>query len=105
ALLPDVNRLAAISGGAVLASLLLTAISTNWMLRPVKRIERTIDRIAQGSFGRPDETGRGDTSHLGKEFAAVESKLNVLGEKFRGAREEASEKQHSLDALLERMAS
>lgn len=105
ALLPDVVRLGAISGFAVLAALLLTAFATNWMLGPVKRIERTIDRIAQGSFGRPDETGRGDNTALAKEFAAVESKLNVLGEKFRGVREEASEKQHSLDHLLERMAS
>jgi len=105
ALLPDVVRLAAISGFAVLAALLLTGFATNWMLGPVKRIERTIDKIAQGTFGQPGETGRGQTPALAKEFAAVESKLNVLGEKFRGAREEASEKQHSLDHLLERMAS
>ncbi len=105
ALLPDVVRLAAISGGAVLAALLLTAFATNWMLGPVKRIERTIDKIAQGTFGQPGETGRGPTPALAKEFAAVESKLNILGEKFRGAREEASEKQHSLDHLLEQMAS
>lgn len=42
---------------------------------------------------------------MAKEFAAVESKLNLLGEKFRGAREEATEKQHNIEALLERMAS
>ena len=42
---------------------------------------------------------------MAKEFAAVESKLNVLGEQFRGAREEATAKQHNLDQLLERMAS
>ena len=105
ALLPDVEWLAAVSGGAVLASLLLTAFAASWVLQPLKRIERTIDRIVQGNFGRPEDTGIGDTSGMAKEFAAVESKLNVLGRQFRGAREEASEKQHSLDQLLERMAS
>jgi signal transduction histidine kinase len=105
ALLPDVEWLAAVSGGAVLASLLLTAFAASWVLQPLKRIERTIDRIVQGNFGRPEDTGIGDTSGMAKEFAAVESKLNVLGREFRGAREEASEKQHSLDQLLERMAS
>jgi signal transduction histidine kinase len=105
ALLPDVEWLAGVSGGAVLASLLLTAFATNWVLQPLKRIERTIDRIVQGSSGRADDAGAGDTGGMAKEFAAVESKLNVLGQQFRGARQEASEKQHSLDQLLERMAS
>jgi signal transduction histidine kinase len=105
ALLPDVEWLAAVSGGAVLASLLLTAFAASWVLQPLKRIERTIDRIVQGSSGRPEDTAMGETSGIAKEFAALESKLNVLGRQFRGAREEASEKQHSLDQLLERMAS
>ncbi len=99
ALLPDVEWLAAVSGGAVLAALLLTAFATNWVLRPVRRLEQTIDRIAQGKSG-----GGGKRRAMAKEFAAVESKLNLLGEQFRGAREEASKKQHSLDELLERMA-
>jgi signal transduction histidine kinase len=105
ALLPDVEWLAAVSGGAVLASLLLTAFAASWVLQPLKRIERTIDRIVQGNFGRPEDAALGDTSGMAKEFAALESKLTVLGRQFRGAREEASEKQHSLDQLLERMAS
>ncbi len=104
ALLPDVEWLAAVSGGAVLASLLLTAFAASWVLQPLKRIERTIDRIVQGNFGRQEDTALGDTSGMAKEFAALESKLNVLGRQFRGAREEATEKQHSLDQLLERMA-
>ncbi len=99
ALMPDVEWLAAVSGGAVLAALLLTAFATNWVLRPVRRIEQTIDRIAQGKSG-----GGGKRRAMAKEFAAVESKLNLLGEQYRGAREEASKKQHSLDELLERMA-
>src|SRR5580693_4830112 len=48
ALLPDVEWLAAVSAGAVLASLLLTAFAASWVLQPLKRIERTIDRIVQG---------------------------------------------------------
>jgi signal transduction histidine kinase len=100
ALLPDVEWLAGVSAGAVLASLLLTALAANWILQPLRRIERTIDRIVQGNYGTQE-----NPVGMAKEFAAVESKLNVLGEQFRGAREAASEKQHSLDQLLERMAS
>jgi signal transduction histidine kinase len=99
ALVPDIEWLAAISGGAVLAALLLTGFATNWVLRPLRRIEQTIDRIVQGKSG-----GAGPHTAMAKEFAAVENKLSLLGEQFRDAREEASEKQHSLDELLERMA-
>jgi signal transduction histidine kinase len=100
ALLPQVQTLAAVSGGALLVSLILTLLSTNRVLRPLKRIEQTIDRIVQGNF-RGDES-RGE---LAKEFAVVESKLNLLGQQFRGAREDASELKHNLDQLVERMAS
>ncbi|MGH9558070.1 MAG: sensor histidine kinase, partial [Bryobacteraceae bacterium] len=100
ALMPQIEWLALVSIGALLISLLLTALAANWVLRPLRRIERTIDRIVQGSYQR-DEQGRA----VAKEFAAVESKLNMLGEKFRGAREEATEMHHNVEQLLERMAS
>jgi HAMP domain-containing protein len=98
-IMPEVRWVTAVSGGALLVSLLLTAVATNWMLRPLKRIEQTIDRIMKGSFHRAERP-----EGMAKEFAAVESKLNVLGEQFRGVQEEASAKQHNLDQLLERMA-
>src|SRR5580700_11185018 len=41
---------------------------------------------------------------MAKEFEAVEIKLNLLGQKFRGAREDASELRNNVGQLLERMA-
>jgi signal transduction histidine kinase len=100
ALLPQVETLAGVSGASLLAALLITVFATNLVLRPLKRIELTIDRIVQGNYGGA-ESRRG----MAKEFAAVESKLNLLGQQFRGARENASELRHNVDQLLERMAS
>ena len=97
---PVLDRVEIVSVGALLASLMLTALATNWLLRPVRRLEQMIDRIAQGKFGRAEKDGA-----IAKEFQAVESKLNLLGEQFRGARKEATEMQHNLDQLLERMES
>jgi signal transduction histidine kinase len=99
-LLPEVKALALVSGGALLVSLVLIVLATNRVLRPLKRIEQTIDRIVQGNYGGNESNGT-----EAKEFAAVESKLNILGQQFRGARQEATELQHNLDLLLERMAS
>ncbi len=97
---PEVRGLAIVSLAAIGASFFITLIAGNWVLSPLKRIQQTIDRILQGKFGRPE-----NPDGLAKEFAVVESKLNVLGEQFRGARQEASQMQHSLDQALERMES
>jgi signal transduction histidine kinase len=98
-LTPEVQWVAIVSLSALLVSMLIVTIASNWLLRPVRRIEQTIDRIVQGSFRRSDPIGSA------KEFAAVESKLNLLGEKFTGARREASERQQNLEQLLDRMES
>jgi signal transduction histidine kinase len=99
ALLSQITTLAYVSGAALLLSVLITLVATNRVLRPLKRIETTIDRIVQGNF-------LGSDSHFNPpaEFAVVEGKLNILGERFRGAREQAVELQHDLDGLLDRMA-
>jgi signal transduction histidine kinase len=99
ALLAQITTLGVVSGAALLVSVLITLIATNRVLRPLKRIETTIDRIVQGNF-----LGGDSQTNQPAEFAAVEGKLNVLGEEFRGARAHAVELQNDLDGLLERMA-
>jgi signal transduction histidine kinase len=98
--LDEMSRLGLVFGGALVITLFATALATDRVLQPVKRIEATIDRIAQGR-DRKDSSGKG----LAKEFAVVESKLNLLGAQFRGAREHATELRGNIDKLLERMAS
>ena len=49
--------------------------------------------------------GSASDDRTAKEFRAVESKLNLLGQQYRGAREDATELRHNVDQLLERMAS
>src|SRR5580704_9408658 len=75
-LLPEMQRLAAVSGGSFLAVILLTVLSTNLVLRPLKRIEQTIDRIVQGS---EEPTGTSVArKNRAREFAVVENKLDLL---------------------------
>ena len=54
---PQIVRLAVVSGGAIGLSLLLTMLATTRALRPVKRIEDSIDRIAQGRVGGEEPAG------------------------------------------------
>src|SRR3984957_10498878 len=103
AVMGQIERLAYVSGTALLISVLITMVATNRVLRPLKRIEATIDRIVQGNFLGVDPLSITQINPP-TEFAVVEGKLNVLGERFRGAREQTVELQHNLDGLLDRMA-
>ena len=103
--LPQVRTAAGMSAAALLLSLLLAGIATSRALRPLKRIEETIDRIAQGSF-RGDEAAKSENAeNRPREFAALESKLNLLGQQYSGARRDNTNLKRSLDDKVASMAS
>lgn len=104
AVLPQLETVGAVAAGALLISLLVTGLATSRALRPLRRIEQTIDRIAQGQFGADDPTRKKENADSLKEFAAVESKLNLLGRQYTGARQDATNLKHSLDEMVDRMA-
>ena len=101
-ILPQVITVAEFAAGALLVSLLLAGFATSRALRPLKRIEATIDRIAQGNFSG-DEGRR--PQNESREFAALESKLNLLGQKYSGAREDNTNLKRSLDDKIASVAS
>jgi signal transduction histidine kinase len=92
-------RLAFISSSALLIALVIALIATQSALRPLHRIERTIDRIAQGNF----QAGESRPS-LGKEFEAVESKLDLLGQRMLGTQPPLATNDQKLEALVENVA-
>ena len=104
-ILSDVDRLAVFFVGSLLVVLLITFVATNFALRPLKRIDQTIDRIVQGNYVLGSEKSVPSVRGAPKEFVVLESKLNLLGQQFLGARENATELRHDVDLLLERMAS
>jgi signal transduction histidine kinase len=99
-LMPYLIRITLVSAGALLLTPLITLLATHRLLRPLQRIEATIDRISQGHF-QSGESGE----PLAKEFQSVESKLNLLGQQVRGARESAPGTAANIGEAVERMAS
>jgi signal transduction histidine kinase len=97
---PEFANLAEVSGGAILVSLLLIVLGSNLVLKPVRQIEQTIDRIAQGKL-----PGDAPGSGAAKEFQAVQSKLAMLGQQYLGAQADSVELRQNIGLLLERMAS
>lgn len=99
-LVPQLRQMAGISAGALLVALLVTLALTQRMLRPISRIETTIDRIAQGNYQGGESGGSG-----AKEFQAVESKLKLLGQQISAVLPPAAaRKPHRLDAAMEGIA-
>src|SRR5262249_23619906 len=82
-MLPAVRRVAEWAAAALIASILVSWLSARLVARNLTRISVAIDRIATG-----DPAGKSERADQAvPEFAAIESKLNVLGHQFRGAAE------------------
>jgi PAS domain S-box-containing protein len=93
--LPILKSLALAFCGALFVAIFLGSVLPNFVLNPLQRLSRSIDLIQAGQF----DTKSLPIQHEAREFAAVQSKLNLLGEQFRGARELRS----NVEQLLQRL--
>jgi len=95
---PQIRYLGWLLAGSIAAAVALAIVVSNIAFRPLARIGEAIDRIARGEFSReaPPEPES-------KELAAVQSKLNLLGQQFRGARDDVVQLRGNIDQLLERL--
>jgi signal transduction histidine kinase len=94
ALLPSIGSTALASFFAVLVSAVLAYFVARISLRPLALLGAAIDDIVKGGgVTRPHMSSTA-------EFQAVEQKLRLLGEHFRGAREGATELRGSMERRL-----
>ena len=98
-IMPGLRNLAVVSSLALLLSLVLAIVASNIAFRPLARIGEIVDRITRGEHDAADA----QPSERTKEIAAVESKLNVLGEQFRGAQADRAHLQANIHRLIERL--
>ena len=82
-----------------LAAILLAVLASNVAFRPLARVRDALDRIARGESPPESPAGREGS----KEEAAIDSKLQVLGQQFRGARQDAVQLRGNIEQLLERL--
>lgn len=95
AILPEIQRAAAVSISALLISLLVALSAAHLVLRPLKQISRTIDRIASGRDSDDSALQASST----REFRVVEQKLQLLGTQYRGA----AQLRGGVERLMERI--
>ncbi|HWY48475.1 MAG TPA: ATP-binding protein [Bryobacteraceae bacterium] len=96
---PALQVLALTFGSALFISIFLGTVLPSVILDPLQRVSRNIDLIRTGEFDTATLTKPRESS----EFAAVQSKLNLLGQQFRGAKQDALELRSNVEQLLERL--
>jgi len=86
-------------GSALFISIFLGTVLPTVILDPLQRVSRSIDLIRTGQF----DTASLPLPREASEFAAVQSKLSLLGQQFRGAKQDALELRSNVEQLLERL--
>jgi len=99
AIMPQVRSLSAVSLLSLLASIILAYLFSNVVFRSLERLSQRIESIAAG--GSPP-AGR-SLVREGKEFADMQSKLDVLSQQFRGAKEDVQQLRNNVELMLERL--
>ena len=99
ATLPALRSVVVASGFALIAAFLLAYWSAHLALKPLARISHIIDDIVSGQALPPP----GRHSEDARELAIIESKLSLLGERFRGAQEDATHLRSTLEGALEKL--
>ncbi len=98
-LVPAMRRVALWGVVAVLASIVLAYVSSRLVVRNIGRLNAVIDRISSGEEGKHAD----ETAGAAREFAVIESKLSMLGHRFRGAVEGATELRSNVKKLLDHL--
>ncbi len=93
-----VRSLGLLSVLSMAGAMVLAVMFSNVVLRAIDRIGHRIDLISTGKF-----TDAAAMSREAREFAVVQSKLDVLSQQFRGAREDVSQLRGNIEQMLDRL--
>ncbi|MFN7925229.1 MAG: ATP-binding protein [Bryobacteraceae bacterium] len=94
-----VEGMAAVSLLTLGASVILAYLFSTRLLRSLDRLSQRISSIATGEFV-PGTPGSGKEA---KEFADMQSNLDVLSQQFRGAKEDVVQLQADIDRMIDRL--
>ncbi|MBK5292426.1 MAG: PAS domain-containing protein [Acidobacteriia bacterium] len=99
AIMPQVRSLSAVSVLSLLTSVLLAYLFSNVVFRSLARLSQRIENIAAGGMS----SGSDSLAKEGKEFAEMQSKLDVLSQQFQGARDDVQQLRNNVEMMLDRL--
>jgi signal transduction histidine kinase len=99
-ILPHVRSLAAASLLSLLAAIVLAYLFSNVVLRSLDRLSQRIASITAGMDAASPKPPPGKEA---KEIADMQSKLDVLSQQFRGARDDMVQLRSNIERMLQRL--
>jgi PAS domain S-box-containing protein len=96
---PAFNVLELALAASLFIAIFLGSVLPNVVLGPLGRMSEKIDSILSGQLRESAQPAQRESP----EFADVQSKLSVLGEQFRGAKQDALELRGNVEQLLQRL--
>lgn len=99
AVAPIFRKFAIAFACALTGSMLLAFFLPTLVLNPLKRLSRHIDEIASGKA----EAFLPEPKAEASEFAAVQNQLSLLGQQFRGAKQDVSSLRTNIEEMLQRL--
>ncbi len=100
AIMPQVRTTLLVSALSMLVSVALAYLFSNVILRSLDRLSQRIESMATGHFTEP---GSPKPDREAKEFADMQSKLDLLSQRFRGARDDVEQLRANVDRMMERL--
>ena len=98
---PKMEKIFTVAFLAVIGAVCLTFLFSAIAFRPLVRLRRQLDLVASGDYD-PQPGGASDVSDpASDEFAAMSSKVNLLGERLRGAQVEVSDLRGNIERLFQ----
>ena len=95
---PEIEGILGVFLAVLLLATVLAILLPSVVLDPLDRLKKRLDLMAAGSFTPGSEPVREVA-----EFAAVHSKLNLLGQQVEGARQDASNLKSNVEHLLQQL--
>jgi len=97
AIIGHVQQMAWVSLLTLMASIVLAYLFSNYLLRSLDRLSARIESIATGQF----TPSKAASAKEAKEFADMQSKLDVLSQQFRGAQEDTMQLRSNIERMIE----
>ena len=93
---PSFETSANIAVFSIAGAVLITFLASALAFRPLGRISHMLDLVARGEY----ESEKASPADRGDELAVIASKVGMLGQRLRGAQDEASGLRGNIDRLL-----
>jgi hypothetical protein len=86
---------------AIIGAVCLTFLFSAFAFRPLGRLRRQLDLVASGDYDPEPDAPPGMVKGAPDEFAIMSSKVNLLGERLRGAQFEVSDLRGNIERLFQ----